>query len=231
MMSNVNFLKFENSESLAHEFSKKVAAILEKTIKIKGYGTLLLSGGNTPKLFLNKLSNENIEWEKVTIGLVDERWIDTIYKDSNERLMKDNLLINSCIKANFIGLYQQNVSCEKSVSICSNLYKKYFKNCDVLILGMGIDGHTASIFPEIDNFAEAVSCDNKNFCIGTTPKNAPYNRMSLTLKSILDAKNIFLHIEGDEKLKVYNEAINDCNRYPISKVLCDENKQIEVYFA
>lgn len=231
MMSNINFTQFNSNEDLACSFAKKVANILQVQINEFGKATLLVSGGNTPKLFFNKLSKIDIEWEKVKVGLVDERWVEPSSKDSNEKLVYENLLQNKASKANFIGLYLEQVNCEMGEKICSKVYKKDFDKADVLILGMGTDGHTASIFPEIENFDEAVDLENKNFCIATTPKTAPHKRMSLSLKAILSAKNLFLHIEGQKKLDIYNEAITDENRYPISKVLCQGDKKVEVLFT
>lgn len=231
MMSNIKFNKFESKSTLAINFAKRVKSILEKSIALKNSTTILLSGGNTPKLFFNTLSQEEIDWSKVTIGLVDERWLPSRNKDSNENLIKSNLQINNASNSKFIPMYFYEYDLIKAQNECSITYKKYFQKCDVLVLGMGNDGHTASLFPECENLNEAYDLNNKNFCIAMQPKNAPYTRMSLTLSSILEAKNIFLHIEGEEKLKIFDEAMNDCNKYPISKVLCNDKKEVEVYFA
>lgn len=228
-----DFKEFSSSEELAQELAQNIALILENSIKANGKATLLVSGGNTPKLFFKKLSKIDIEWEKVTIGLVDERWVENDSKDSNAFLVKENLLVNSASKANFVGLFVKGVSADSAQIICSKIYKKEFEGIDVLVLGMGTDGHTASLFPYNEKLKEAYDLTKENFCISIEPKTAPYERMSLTLKKILEAKNIILHIEGKEKLEVYDSAKkeNDIDKYPISTVLNQSDKKIEVYYS
>ena len=231
MMNNFN--KFNSSEELAQNLAQNIASILQDAIEKDGKATLLVSGGNTPKLFFQKLSNIDITWKKVTIGLVDERWVDTNLKDSNEFLVRENLLINYASKANFVGLYKKETNLIVAEKVCSKLYEKEFDKIDLLILGMGTDGHTASLFPNNERLKEAYDLTKENFCISIEPTTASYTRMSLTLKRILEAKNIILHIEGKEKLEVYNCAIKakDIYKYPISTVLNQSGKKIEVYYS
>lgn len=228
-----DFKEFSSSEELAQNLAQNIALMLENSIKASGKATLLVSGGNTPKLFFQKLSKINIEWNKVTIGLVDERWLENDSKDSNALLVKENLLINLANKARFIGLFVKGISADSAQTICSKIYQKEFHKIDVLVLGMGTDGHTASLFPNNERLKEAYDLTKENFCISIEPTTAPYTRMSLTLKRILEAKNIILHIEGKEKLEVYNCAIKakDIYKYPISTVLNQSGKKIEVYYS
>lgn len=228
-----DFKEFSSSEELAQTLAQNIALILENSIKANGKATLLVSGGNTPKLFFQKLSKIDIQWQMVTIGLVDERWLENDSKDSNAFLVKESLLINLASKASFVGLFIKGVSANSAQIICSKIYKKEFKEIDVLVLGMGTDGHTASLFPNNERLKEAYALTNDNFCISIEPKTAPYERMSLTLRKVLEAKNIILHIEGKEKLEVYNSAIkeNDIYKYPVSTILNQSDKKIEVYYS
>ena len=228
MMNNI-YKRFSTKEEIADTLAYDISNILEKSIEKNGIAKLLLSGGNTPKLFLNKLSTSNLNWKKVIVGLVDERWLESSHKDSNEKMIQKELFINNAKEAKFIGMYQ-NQNIEISENICSDLYQKYFQHTDVLILGMGIDGHTASLFPYNQKLGLAYDTSNPNFCISITPSDAPHKRMSLTLNSILNSNNIFLHIEGKDKCEVYNKVIKSENsrKYPIIKVL-NNTKEIKVY--
>ena len=220
-MMNNSYLPFETKEDIATTLAYDISKILEKSILINDKATLLLSGGNTPKLFLNKLSNIKIDWKKVTVGLVDERMIEVSNKDSNELLIQNELGINNAKEMNFIGMFKEDDL---------TLYKNTFSTIDVLVLGMGTDGHTASLFPYNEKLEKAYDLNNNEFTISIIPSTAPYERVSLTLKSILSADTIFLHIEGKEKIKVYNEVIksNDTIKYPIIKVL-NSAKKVKVY--
>lgn len=235
-MSSI-FYNFETKESLVLELSKRIASYLEKSINENGKASLLVSGGSTPKPLFEKLSNIDIAWEKVTISLVDERWVDSNHKDSNELLVKSNLLQNFAQKAKFVGMFineKKLIESEKKAEIlCSETYQEKVSPFDVIILGMGADAHTASLFPENERLDEAYNLDNKNLCISIKPTTAPHERMSLTLNAILSARHIILHIEGEEKLKVYEEAISLDDKYkmPIASVLNQEIKEVEVYHA
>jgi len=214
-------------ENLADDIIK----ILEDNISKKDKATLLVSGGNTPKALFEILSKKDIPWAKVIIGLVDERWIEPSKEDSNEFLVNNYLLKNKAKEATFIGMYIPQVNAKLGQKICSKIYKKELYPFDLVILGMGNDAHTASLFPNNEKLKEAFDLNNEELCISIKPQTAPYERMSLTLKSILSATNIFLHIEGKEKIKVYNEALNSKDIYqtPISAVLNQSFKKVEVY--
>jgi len=230
MMNNINLNSYKNSTKLVENLVKEVSGLLKKTLQEKDYASFLVSGGNTPKLFFQELSKEEIDWHRVKVGLVDERWIDSSNKDSNAYLVNKFLLQNEAKNANFIPLFIKNKDCFSSDKICSDVYKESFTNCDVLILGMGEDGHTASLFPKSASLEEAVNLNTKKFCISINPITAKYNRMSLTLKSILESKNLFLHIQGNQKFKIYNDALGSKDKYPISKVLFNA-LQIKVYYS
>ena len=230
MMNNISFTNYESSELLVKNFVKEVSDILKEAIIKKNSATLLVSGGSTPKLFFQELSKIEIPWGKVKIGLVDERWLLSSNKDSNAYLVSENLLQNKAKEAKFIPLFIKNKECFSSDDLCSSIYQKEFLKCDILILGMGNDGHTASLFPKSERLEQALDLNTNKFCISIDPVTAPYDRMSLTLKSILNSQNIFLHIQKVEKLKVYKEALEEENKYPISKVLFNA-KKIKVYYS
>lgn len=227
-----NLKKFKNKEELLEELSSDIVELLQDEIEEKGKASLLVSGGSTPKPLFQKLSNMDIPWEKVIISLVDDRWLEPTHKDSNELLVKENLMQNFASKAKFVGMFIEGKTAYESDEDCSLTYEDNVFPFDVIILGMGGDSHTASLFPENEKLKEAYDLKNENLCISIKPDTAPYDRMSLTLGAILSAKNIILHIEGEEKLKVYEEALNakDIFKTPISAVLNNE-RLIEVYHA
>jgi 6-phosphogluconolactonase len=189
----------------------------------------MLSGGSTPIPLFEKLSYVDIAWQNVRVGLCDERWIDTSLKDSNEHLVKQYLLQNYAKKATFIGMYESKDIKEAELT-CNDHIKELLYPFDVVVLGMGNDGHTASLFPHNMELKKAFS--TTNLCISMVPQDAPYERMSLTLGAILSAKHVFLHFEGSQKLAVYQKAVtcNDAQAMPVSAVLQQNKKDIEVYY-
>jgi 6-phosphogluconolactonase len=164
------------------------------------------------------------------VGLCDERWVSPLHKDSNEKLVRDTLLQGNASGATFIGMYDEKAM---NTSTCSEKIKAKLYPFDVLILGMGSDGHTASLFPHNEKLEEGFDLNSDELCIAIKPETAPHNRMSLTLKAILSAKNLYLHIEGSEKLDVYEKALRGKDSFdmPIRAVLHQNIKDLEVYYA
>jgi 6-phosphogluconolactonase len=230
-MKNNNEHLFLEQKELIDTLSLNIIANLKEAILNKGKASLIVSGGSTPKPLFEKLSSFDIPWEKVKIALCDERWISTNNKDSNEKLVKDSLLVNFAEKAQFISMYQENIDIEDAQGLCSDIYKKELFPFDVLILGMGNDGHTASLFPNNIKLKEAFEINNR-LCIWMEPKDAPHKRMSLTKKAILSANNIYLHFEGIEKQNIYKKILEGADRYdmPIAAILNQDKKIIEVYY-
>ena len=230
-MKNNNEHFFLEQKELIDTLSSKIIDNLQEAIQNKGRASLLVSGGSTPKPLFEKLSSFDIPWDKVKIALCDERWIDKNHKDSNEKLVRDSLLVNFAKKAKFISMYQEYINIEDAQDVCSNIYEKELFPFDVLILGMGNDGHTASLFPNNIKLKEALET-TKGFCICMKPDTAPYERMSLTKTAILSATNIYLHFEGVEKQDVYKKVLEGAssNDMPVSAILNQDKKKIEVYY-
>jgi 6-phosphogluconolactonase len=226
----VEFNSFNSSESLVENFAKEIIEKLQKGIEKKGYGVLFVSGGSTPKPLFEYLSRCEIDWENVKIGLVDERWVDENHADSNAKLVKENLLQNKAKSASFIPMYQEGKEANECTNFCSQFLKDNCSPCDVLILGMGDDAHTASLFPKNAKLKEALS--TTECCISMTPEYAPHTRMSLSLYAILQAKNIYLYIQGKNKKEVYEKALGQDDYFisPISAVLQNDTKDIKVYY-
>ena len=200
--SNMNKYEYRSSEALADALGERIANDLQTAIDARGTASLLVSGGSTPKALFKVLRKKDIDWSSVRIGLVDERWVDPADKDSNERLVREELMQDNAAAAEFVGMYQ-----------------------------VGGDAHTASLFPNNSKLEEAYRLSNPLQCIAIHPETAPHTRMSLTLPAILSAEHLYLHIEGEAKRKVLDEALRGEDRFamPIRAVLQQNEKTVEVY--
>jgi len=233
MMSAVNFHAFDDSSELVLNLSRAICKLLEKAIEKNGKASLVVSGGNTPKKLFTQLSLCDIVWDKVVISLCDERWVDSKSDDSNENLVRTYLLKNYAKKANFIGMFQQKTNLEDAKIAYEKTARDRLAPIDVIILGMGNDGHTASLFSNNENFTEAFSLKNRDFTLVVKQKNVKFHRLSLTRAVILNAKHIFLHFEGKNKFDIYNLAkdMDNFDKYPVSSILNQKTKNIEVYYT
>lgn len=226
-----DFKTFENKESLREALGKRILESLKKAINEKGFATLVVSGGSTPTKLFNELSNVVFEWEKVRVTLVDERWVDATSDKSNEKLVRDNLLINKAKTARFFHLKTDGKYAKDSVTTLCVTMGKLSRELDVVVLGMGLDGHTASFFPHSKELNEALTT-NDAVC-ATTATLEPKERITLSKNYLLSSQNIFLHIEGKEKKEVFMKASNSENisNTPIIAMMQQEKPLLEVYYA
>ncbi|MEI7600175.1 MAG: 6-phosphogluconolactonase [Aestuariivirga sp.] len=185
---------FEAREALAETLARDVADELARAIEAKGKATLAVSGGTTPKLFFEKLSQIDIAWSRVSVTLVDERQVPETSERSNARLVREYLLQNKAAAARFVPLVD-NPDAAKIPAF------------DVAVLGMGNDGHTASFFPGGDTLAEAIDAGTPKRLIAITAPGAGEPRLTFTLPVLEEAGRLALHIEGAEKQQVLKQAL------------------------
>ena len=148
----MNMVEFENTSALDIELAEKVAALLAADIQARGKASLVVSGGRTPMGFFHLLSQQLLDWSSVTVTLADERWVDADHQDSNEKLVRENLLINEAHQAQFISLKSAAKNAVDAESECEQALASAGQ-FTVVILGMGDDGHTASLFPGTEALA------------------------------------------------------------------------------
>ncbi|TMM43310.1 6-phosphogluconolactonase [Colwellia ponticola] len=213
--------------------AESVSKLLEQAINLKGQASIAVSGGSTPQGFFKLLSHCDIQWSKVTITLADERWVAIDSKDSNTRLVYENLLQNKASAAHFFHLKQGESLNDKTLNELNIAVNKGLLPLDVLILGMGEDGHTASLFPCSEQISQGLASDNNNALLSVLPKTAPYQRISFSFSALSQSKHIFLHLCGEQKQQVLTKALqgNDVFTMPIRAFLHHDTVKTQVYWA
>ena len=153
---------------------------------------MLVSGECTPKKLYEILSNKEIDWNKVSIGLIDERFVATETDESNELLIKNTLLKNKAADAKFIGLVFNLFDYKENLNIAISKNKAIYKSITCSILGMGLDGHTASLFPNSEEIYTDDSIFGDKIIINTKATSEPSKRISYTKAKILSSKHLFV---------------------------------------
>lgn len=219
--------EFASTEALNEEFATKIIAILQNAITEKGQASLIVSGGNTPKPLFAALSQADLDWSKVVISLADDRWVDTNDAASNDKLVREHLLVGNAAAATFISLKHNFADANDAVSACEAALSNVTMPFDVLILGMGEDGHTASLFPCSKELQAGLDLNSGKKYIAVQPTTAPHQRMSLTLPALLASSHIFLHLTGAAKQAVVAQALASTEtQMPIKAVLDRANVQL-----
>ena len=223
------FHDFENKSALELELASTICMLLSESIINNGVASIALSGGSTPKALFNILSQEELEWDKILVTLVDERWVKNDSPLSNEKFLKENLLINNASKAKFKSLVPDNFDIDNAISDYENFLTKLSSPFDIVILGMGSDGHTASWFPDAIEIDKALDSNGPNVLI-TSPISQPTQRITLGMPMVLNAKNIFLHITGEEKKDFLLNILNS-DDLPIHRTFKQSKKPINIFWA
>lgn len=208
-----------------------VESELSAAVAKRGQASLVVSGGSTPKPLFEVLSQRLLPWSKVTITLADERWVDISSKDSNEAMIREVLIRNAAAEAIFVPLKNSAATAEEGQALCQQAVANIHLPFDLVILGMGEDGHTASLFPGVSG--SALDSDKPELCAAIKPPAAPHERMSLTARAILNSQKIILHIVGDKKWQVYREASLPGlpDELPVRVVLHQAQVPVDVYWS
>lgn len=211
----------------------EIAQTLAQDIEHKGRATLLVSGGSTPLNLFKLLSNADIEWSKVTVSLVDERFVPDGHKDQNGELVKANLLQNKALKAQFIPLVQNAEDATSNLDQVRSSFSSNHFPLSVVILGMGTDGHTASLFPDAPELDEGMDLNQSEWLMITNPKVAPHQRITFTRKALLNTNRLILHCYGQEKALILKQAEQklDYHIYPIAAFMGQDMIDLEVYWT
>ena len=220
---------FKNPAVLAEELAIKVAGQLNDAVKAQGTATLVVSGGRSPVAFFQSLIKQPLDWSKVVVSLADERWVPVEHADSNAGLLKKNLLQGPAAKARFVGLYNVAANLEDAAEQADRALAE-LPPIDVLILGMGDDGHTASLFPNSPNLAEALKLDGTRRCWPMLAPTVPHQRLSMSRSLLASAKHKVLSISGQGKLNTLNDALGgtDIAALPIRAFL---QPTLEIYWC
>jgi len=199
--------EFADGEELAKGLADWTAERLRAAIEARGVALLVVSGGKSPARFFELLSNVDLDWPRVMITLADERRVADDSPRSNARLVRERLLQNRAATASFTPLADVRLPEDQELAAASARIARLPTPADVVILGMGDDGHTASWFPAADGLADAMDPGARQLVAPIVAPDAPEPRLTLTGRVVLRARAIALEIEGEAKLATFAKAL------------------------
>lgn len=224
---------FADGAALAAALAARVAGALSEAIAARGAATLAVSGGTTPKMFFAELSSQPVAWDKVTVTLVDERMVGPEHERSNLRLASLHLLQNRAAEARFVPLYVKNGDPDAAAEEAARRIDALKQPLDVVVLGMGTDGHTASFFPGGSTLASVTDPQCAASVMAIEAPGAGEPRLTLTLPRLIDAGLLVLHIEGAAKKAVLMRALQPgpMEDLPVRAVLRHAVRPVEILWA
>ncbi len=214
-------LSFRSPEELAAGFAAWAAERLAAAVLERGAALLIVSGGATPLRFFEALSHQALDWPRVSVTLADERRVADDNPRSNAKLVREHLMRNAAAAARFVPLADPRLSRDQELVSAAARIAALPSPADVVVLGMGDDGHTCSWFPGADKLAQAIDPATRALVLPIFAPEAPEPRLTLTARVILRARAIALHIEGAGKAATLETALADgpVESMPIRAVL------------
>ncbi|SDJ53977.1 6-phosphogluconolactonase [Billgrantia gudaonensis] len=215
-------------EQLAEQLAEAAAAALRADLACHERALLVVSGGSTPVPFFQALAAAELPWERVEVTLADERWVAEDAADSNARLVREHLLQGPAAAATFVALTSDHATPEEGVTEVAGRLERLAWPASLVVLGMGGDGHTASLFPDSPELALALSTTEPAVAVRTPSQPQP--RITLSADRLHQARRHLLHITGDDKRAALAQALtgDDTRELPIRAFL---SCPLAVYWA
>ncbi|MDQ2703224.1 MAG: 6-phosphogluconolactonase [Pseudomonadota bacterium] len=229
----VTLHEFRNDDQWAWAGAVAVAAALRRDLGVHPRARLLVSGGSTPAPVFRALAQAPLDWERVDIALVDERWLLPEDPDSNAHLVREHLLQGHAAAARFESLTRPGRGIEAAVAD-ANL--RASQPAGILLLGMGGDGHVASLFPRMRGLRDALDSPRPYVAVDATgcAGAGPWpRRISLTPAGMAPAHTRLLLLRGDDKREVFQRALDgsDPLEMPVRIAFQVPGAQLQVYWS
>lgn len=234
----VNEKFFDSREALLAALQEDCVAELDAALKERGKASFLVSGGSSPAPLYQRLSQINLDWSSVSVALVDERWVERDHPKSNETFVVENLLQHQAASAKLQGMKNSAGNPAEGLAECEAAYRKLPQPFDLTILGMGPDGHTASLFPHAEGLEKALDPESDELCSAINAHESEVTgafteRMTLSLAGLLKSRRLVLLITGEDKLKALRAAQEgtDVSAMPVRAVLQQSKVPLDIYWA
>jgi 6-phosphogluconolactonase len=207
----MQFEAFSDRESASRCAASRLAAAIRQGLFAASEPLVAVSGGTTPQVCLERLADASLPWESVSVTVTDERCVPADHTDSNERMVRARLFTGAAANATFLPLDEITDA----------------KKFSAVLLGMGHDGHFASLFPDAEILSKALDLDSGVSWVAIETHASVHSRKSLTLARLLKIDSLILLIFGDEKRKI----VESPDQLPVQKLLQQDRVLVQVLWA
>jgi 6-phosphogluconolactonase len=222
---------FDTREQASQAAAERIATVLSHRLDQQKAASLVVSGGTTPVDCYAALSETDLDWRRVGVLPSDDRWVPADHADSNEKLIRETLLVGKASDAELLTFYADDVTVEEQAALLDEDIRFVPFPFACSLLGMGADGHFASLFPDAENLEVGLDLESTTLCLPVRTAASPHARISLTLAALSRSDEIILLIFGDEKRAVYDRARDGDEQYPVSRLLRQKRAPVHLYWA
>jgi 6-phosphogluconolactonase len=216
---------------LADAVAGRLAEALRLTLSACGVASLAVPGGRTPGPVFDRLSQAALDWGRVTVTLTDERWVPAAHMDSNERLLRERLLQGEAAHARLLGLYRNTALPSEAQSEVERDLATLADPFAVVLLGMGEDGHFASLFPGSAALRQGLDLRQTRRCLAIDEPCCGHPRMTLSLSRLVAARVVVLMFQGRAKYRMIEAAWTGAGEVPVAALLRQRRAPVEVHWC
>ena len=227
----MNFCEYETRSDAAIAAGKRIINALHRRLETGEEAALVVSGGTTPAPVFSYMAHKELDWHRVHVLLSDERWVAADHADSNEKMMTDALARSRASYAQLLSYYDSTKSLDDRCGELDKELQSLPLPFTSVLLGMGDDGHFASLFPNAANLQSAVDLEASRSFIPVDTDSSPHRRLSMTLAALLRGDEILLLIFGADKRAVLEKAAESDSELPIAHLLRQTRVPVDVFWA
>ena len=229
MQTTEHFFTSREEASLAA--AAHIVAALTRQLESQETASLVVTGGSSPGHCYAAMTDAELAWDRVRVTLSDERWVPPSHADSNEKMLRETLFSGRAGAASFLPLYEEEQTLAAQCEVLNTALPALGLPFACTLLGMGDDGHIASLFPDADSLELGLRLDGDTFAVPATTAASPHPRISLTLAALTRSNEIVLLIFGDTKREIYTAAKTATMDYPVTALLSQQHTPVHVFWA
>ena len=215
------------SEAAAQHISSAIGASLVDTAET----AIIVTGGSSPVNCYELLADKALPWHNVHVLISDDRCVPVDHEASNEGMIRRSLLTKHAANANLIPIYKQDLLPEDQCRVLSEQMDSLPLPFSISLLGMGVDGHFASLFPDFSQLENGLDEGGEDRCLPVQTAASSYQRISLTMATMIQSREILLLFFGDEKREIYERAKRPDSNFPVSRLLQQEQTPVRAFWA
>ena len=222
---------FESRGAASLAAAEHVVAALQRQLIGQPRASMVVSGGSTPAQCFKALANKNLDWSRVQVLLSDERWVPPIHKDSNEKMLRETLLLKKAADAELLSFFTRDQSVDERSKLLNAATDTLTTPFACSLLGMGDDGHFASLFPDSKELETNLDLENPDYFVPVATAASPHPRISLTLSALTNSDDVLLLFFGADKRDIYEQAKASRDAFPVSRLLFQTRAPVHVFWA
>jgi len=223
--------EYTDREAASRAAALVVASALQRRMRRQERAAAVIAGGSTPRACYRHLSGMRLEFSRINFVPSDERWLPGDAEDSNEHMIRTSLLGGAAAAADFMSFYQASTSASAVCELLEQRFRALPLPLAVTLLGIGDDGHFASLFPDLPAIADALDPQGGRCCVSGATAAGPHTRVSLTLSALTNSDEVLVLAFGDRKKRVIDEARAGDERYPLSALFAQTRAPVRVIWA